>query len=170
MAMSFKVEAIDQVLGEAVVELGYPSLKEEQKQVIVAFLQGRDIYVVVPTGFGKSLCYACLPFAFDRLLGRATSIVIVISPVIALMEDQVRSFSSKGLRCVNVGNCSYETRLKIIHGEYQMVFISSEALLSNQRWRKMLLFGIYQRNFVGVVIDEAHCVRNWYGRIECMLV
>ena len=71
---------------------------------------------------------------------------------------------------MNVGTCSDETRLKIIHGEYQMVFISTEVLLSNQRWRKILLIGIYQGNLVGVVIDELHCVRYWYGRIECMLV
>ena len=151
--MSFQVEAIDKVLHEAVVELGYLSLKEKQKQAIIAFLQGRDVFVVFPMGFGKSLCYACLPCAFDRLLRRATSIVIVISPLIALMEDQVKSFSSRGIRSVKAGNCSDETRQKFIHGEYQIVFISPESLLSSQRWRKMLLFWHLE-------------VPNWGGNLE----
>ena len=49
-------------------ELGYPRLKPEQDDVIETFVKGRDVFAVLPTGYGKSLCYGCLPLVFDRLL------------------------------------------------------------------------------------------------------
>ena len=55
------------------------------------------MFVVLPTGYGKSLCYGCLPAAFDSLRSEVKSVVIVISPLVALMKDQVKVFQSKGL-------------------------------------------------------------------------
>ena len=68
--------AASDYLEEAIVSA---SLKVEQKKAMTAFLRGSDVFVVLPTGFGKSLCYTCLPPAFDKLLKRDTSIVLVIS-------------------------------------------------------------------------------------------
>ena len=51
---------------EAAMELGYSSMKREQVEVAVALIEGRDVFAILPTGFGKSLCYACLPVAFDK--------------------------------------------------------------------------------------------------------
>ena len=53
---------------EAARELGYTDLKQEQLRVVEAFVEGRDVFAVLPTGYGKSLCYACLPIVFDKLL------------------------------------------------------------------------------------------------------
>jgi len=60
--------------------LGYPHLKEEQRSVIINFVTGNDVFAVMPTGYGKTLCYACLPNLFDQLLGTDNSIVVVVSP------------------------------------------------------------------------------------------
>ena len=68
---------------------------------------------------------------------------------------------SRGIRSVKAGNCSDEIRQRIINGEYQMAFIIPEALLLKKRWRNMLLCEVYQQNLIAVVVDEAHCVRNW---------
>ena len=62
-ADSFITEAVVAAAGD----LGYSSLKEEQLKVVTAFLEGRDVFAVLPTGYGKSLCFGCLPLAFDRL-------------------------------------------------------------------------------------------------------
>ena len=53
----------------AAKDLGYPDLKPEQQDIVETFVKGRDVFAVFPTGFGKSLCFACLPIVFDKLLG-----------------------------------------------------------------------------------------------------
>lgn len=78
--------------------LGFSELKPKQNEVIISFLRGQDVLGVLPTGYGKSLCYCCLPHAFDLLSQKisshqraaASSIVVIISPLIALVKDQVR--------------------------------------------------------------------------------
>ncbi len=70
-------------------KLGY-SVKSEQLEVITGILR-RDVFVVLPTGFGKSLCFQCLPLLYDRLFPEeANSIIIVVTPLTAIVKDQVR--------------------------------------------------------------------------------
>ena len=69
--------------------LGYSTLKEKQKDVILNFLSGNDVFAVLPTGYSKSLCYTCLPMAFDNILRTKGSIVVVITPLTAIIKDQV---------------------------------------------------------------------------------
>ena len=70
----------------------YPTLKPEQLDVLLNFVKGRDVFAILPTGFGKSLCYACLPRTFDEILSkeRGYYIVVVVTPLLAIMNDQVR--------------------------------------------------------------------------------
>ena len=87
------------------------------------FLGGNDVFVSLPTGYGKSLCYAALPWAFDILLKRDSSnmskrsIVIVISPLLALIQDQLASLSVKGLYvgCIT-GDSTEEQRSRVQQG------------------------------------------------------
>ena len=65
--------------------LGYPSMWPEQHAALKAFLKGRDVFVSLPTGFRKSLCYAILPGASNTLRGMAMLIAVVVSPLITLM-------------------------------------------------------------------------------------
>lgn len=85
------VESTKDSVCRAAEELGYPSMKPEQLEVVLQFVKGRDVFAVLPTGFGKSLCYACLPSTFDRVLQkeRGYSIVVVVTPLLAIMKDQV---------------------------------------------------------------------------------
>ena len=75
---------------EAIQRLGYSTMKPEQLQVVSGIVSGRDVFAVLPTGFGKSLCYACLPTVFGLvLLVKGTSIVLAVAPLTAIMKDQL---------------------------------------------------------------------------------
>ena len=89
---------LEVIVSSAVAELGYDSVKLEEKAALLAFLRGRDVFVSLPTGYGKSLCYAALPAAFDSLRrSPSQSILVVVSPLIALRKDQVATLSGRGL-------------------------------------------------------------------------
>ena len=156
-------EDLKAIVLDAARSLGYVSLKNEQETALLAFLRGYDVFVSLPTGYGKSLCYAALPAAFDKLkTGRSKSIVIAVSPLIALMKDQVSALSAKGLAVGCVTSESSDTELaQVRNGHYQLVFFSPEALLGVRRWRQMLQGELYSQRIVAFVVDEAHCVKKW---------
>ena len=85
-------DAIVAAAQESARNLGYLGLKELQLKVVVSFVTGNDIFAVLPTGYGKSLCYACLPGTFDLVhhcTPEESSIVVVVTPLTAIIEDQV---------------------------------------------------------------------------------
>ena len=85
----------ENALAIAAQALGYSTLKDKQIEVVRNFLEGHDVFGVLPTGYGKSICFACLPLIFDHLSGlKESSIVIVVAPLVAIMKDQVCSTCS----------------------------------------------------------------------------
>ena len=88
---------VDEVLSRAATMLGYKSLKPQQIAVIKAFVSGRDVFAVLPTGYRKSVCFAILPLVFDSLCSSTDSIVLCVSPLTSLMLDQHSKFSPKEL-------------------------------------------------------------------------
>ena len=82
---------IQAAVSEAAGTTGYSSLRPRQAKVVEEFLSGRDVFVSLPTCSGKSLCFCLLPKAFDALRGTKSvdrqSIVVIVSPLIALMKD-----------------------------------------------------------------------------------
>jgi superfamily II DNA helicase RecQ len=89
-------EDIDRAVRAAAQEMGYSKLRENQETVVKTFLQCRDVFVSLPTGSGKSLCYCILPLVFDKIKRKETeSIAVVVSPLIALMKDQVMGMTRK---------------------------------------------------------------------------
>ena len=142
------------------LELPFPSLKHQQEGAVMAFLQGRDVFVGLPTGFGKTIIPALLPRCFDLLHGVDGSIILIISPLIALMVDQSKRFCEMDLTCGSVGE-SEEMDKKILDGKYQIVISSPEAILQKPIYRSMLLSDIYQRKLAAIVVDEAHSICKW---------
>ena len=93
----------DSALQHSLCRLGVATItpKPEQRKAVQSIYQGRDVFVWLPTGFGKSLCYEVLPFVMDHKLGRvgsAASLVLIVSPLIALMTDQVSSLRKRGVK------------------------------------------------------------------------
>ncbi len=154
-ALTHLQSGIDLVISEVTSDLGL-TLKPKQEICLQKFASGRDVFVSLPTG------YVC----FDALRGvSGQSIVLVVSPLIALMKDQVGSITKMGIRATFISDkesISTQTKQEIERGEYQVIFVSPEALFFSTQWRRILSSRIYCLNLVGFVVDEAHCIKKWY--------
>ena len=148
---------ITSCMEDVCLSLGYSELRSQQKDAIKAFVAAHDVFVSLPTGFGKSLIYGCLPLLFDKLRCKLkpSSIVIVICPLIALMKDQVERFKSLGIQAAYVGDQSLDTAA-FLTGDVKLIFISPESLNRGSLWRDVISSDVYQQNVVAFVIDEAH--------------
>ena len=85
------------IIKEVGSSLGYERLKEEQYAVLKDLIGGKDVFAALPMGFGKSLCFACLPGVFDVIMGTENSVVVVLSPLIAIVKNQVIFLTLKSL-------------------------------------------------------------------------
>ena len=124
-------------------------------------VEKEDVFVNLPTGSGKSLIYQALPLVFDHVSNMNGHIVVVVSPLVSLMDDQVKHLQSLGLSAVNISSDSEPDRSKIEKGEYSVVYGSPEAWLMNERWRCMLSNDVYSRKLCAIAVDEAHVIRQW---------
>ena len=93
-------DRVDAAIHSAVSRLGFSELRPKQLLCIRRFVEGHDVFVSLPTGSGKRLCYSVLPWTFDALKRRHRSTVLVISPLDALMKDQQRSLQSRGVKAI----------------------------------------------------------------------
>ena len=91
---------IDKALDIASQRMGYERFPK-QREAVEAFISGRDVFVCLPTGYGKSFCYGCLPIDFDCLRGQ-TSIVVVVTPLVAIIKKKALNFEKKGLTAVYI--------------------------------------------------------------------
>ena len=156
--------ALEELVHIIASKLGF-ALKEMQKEAILHFISNRDTFVALPTGYGKSIIYGCLPLLFDSLRGlpSGTSIALVVCPLKAFMMDQTLRFREMGISSAYVGDVSC-SRERFIEGEFQLVFISPESLYSRgSTWRSIIKSDLYQQRISSFVIDEAHLIKNWYA-------
>ena len=144
-------------------------LKAEQKEVVREVYEGNDVFVWLPTGFGKSLCFECLPFVFDMKLGRVTgtnrSVVLVVSPLVSLMVDQVSNLISRGVSAA-IMSSRREIDKKLLVSEqcicaYSLLFAAPEAVVGERKWKEKLSEAPLHSHIVAVAVDEAHCVSKW---------
>lgn len=139
--------------------LPHGTLHKAQIQSIAALLGNRDVLLIAPTGFGKSLCYQ-VP---TRILGKPT---LVISPLIALMNDQASAMKACGIKvaCLHSGIRDFDQWRAIsrwIIGELDILFTSPEKLM-----RRQLLDSLVLNSPGLIVIDEAHCISTWGARFR----
>ena len=139
---------------EALARFGHEDFREGQREPIEAVLRGEDAVVVMPTGAGKSLCYQV-----TALMLPGTT--LVVSPLIALMKDQVDALERKGMAVTlinsTVGRGEMERRLKgMVDGEYKLVYVAPERF-RNSAFRSALA----KTRLSMVAIDEAHCISQW---------
>ncbi|MGI9178570.1 MAG: DNA helicase RecQ [Pirellulales bacterium] len=133
---------------------GFDTLRPLQAEAIAAALDGRDSLVVMPTGGGKSLCYQLPP-----LVGESTD--VVLSPLVALMKDQVDALEAIGYPAAALhGGMSQEerggVRDRLAAGELRLLFVAPERLVNTGLLDQLAQVGVKR-----FAIDEAHCISHW---------
>ena len=133
---------------------GYDSFRPGQEAVINAILKGRDILAVMPTGAGKSLCYQVPAMLLS-------GITLVISPLISLMQDQVKALNEAGVNAAFINSSLSEKELKdtfknAYKGHYKIIYVAPERLLSEG-----FISFVKSVEISMVTVDEAHCISQW---------
>jgi len=130
------------------------SLKPIQEQIIKDVLNGKDLLIVLPTGMGKSLCYQLPAYLMDGCF-------LIISPLIALMEDQVAKLRAKKIpaACIHAGlsPADIQTQLQALEqGQLKCLYLTPERVVQS----KFLAY-LQRQKISGCAIDEAHCILHW---------
>jgi len=133
---------------------GYDSLKKEQYDIINNIIDGRDVCAVLSTSYGKSMCYQ-IPFLYTR------KCVLVISPLIALMDDQTRQLNDSNIPVCNLNSSNTDRSNSIsaiLKGENKIIYTTPEYITRNL----VLLEKLYNNDALCLIaIDESHCISNW---------
>jgi ATP-dependent DNA helicase RecQ len=138
---------------------GYESFRLGQQEIIEQALQNRDLLVIMPTGGGKSLC-----FQLPALL--KPGVMIVVSPLIALMQDQVQALQDNGIGATFLNSSLTpaqvrERRQAILSGQIKLLYVAPEGLMGEELAAGLLPQLHKQVGISAFAIDEAHCVSEW---------
>jgi ATP-dependent DNA helicase RecQ len=148
---AIKEDAIKKTLRDV---WGFDGLRGEQEALVQQVLSGQDLLAVLPTGYGKTLCFE-LPAVLT------SGITLVVTPLVALMEDQVTKGRQRGLKSAALhGGLSRPDRKAVLkgmaEGDWSLLYISPEGLLHPAVW------SVVQKSpVVRMVLDEAHCAISW---------
>ena len=133
---------------------GYDSFREGQGEIIDTILSGRDALAIMPTGAGKSLCYQVPALLLP-------GITLVVSPLISLMQDQVKSLNEAGIHAAYINSSLTEGQINkalsfAARGVYKIIYVAPERLET----ASFLSFALHTPISM-VTVDEAHCISQW---------
>ncbi|MBL0329361.1 MAG: RecQ family ATP-dependent DNA helicase [Bacteroidetes bacterium] len=133
---------------------GYRSFRPSQEEIIQSVLDGKDTLALLPTGGGKSICFQVPALCQD-------GICIVISPLIALMKDQVENLVKKGIKAIAITSAMHKREIDIaldncVHGNIKFLYLSPERLET-----EIVKVRLQKMNVNLIAIDESHCISQW---------
>ncbi len=136
------------------IYFGYDSFRKGQEDIVNTILSGRDVLSIMPTGAGKSICYQVPALILS-------GITLVISPLISLMQDQVKSLNEAGIHAAFINSSLSDSQIskaldRAAQGIYKIIYVAPERLES---W-EFLQFAM-KAQISMVAVDEAHCVSQW---------
>jgi len=149
--MNDGMDRAEQILRSA---FGFDNFRHSQQAVIEQLLSGNDAFVLMPTGGGKSLCYQIPALVLD-------GVAIVVSPLIALMQDQVDALRQLGVSAAFLNSSlsvdeAFAVEQQLLNGEIDLLYVAPERLLNPR------MLGLLERCQLSLfAIDEAHCVSQW---------
>jgi len=137
---------------------GFQAFRAHQREVIETVIYGRDCLLLMATGRGKSLCYQ-----FPSLLLRDKKgyrcVTVVVSPLLALIEDQVAGLRANGISALAVGSAATNDEVEgALRGDYALLYVTPERL---EGWLDSLVTLHNNVGLAALAIDEAHCVSQW---------
>ena len=133
---------------------GYDAFRDKQQDVVSSVLEGKDTLALLPTGGGKSICYQVPALVMPGLC-------LVISPLIALMHDQVENLKKRGIKAIAITSGMSKKQIDIqldnvIYGDTKLLYVSPERLKTH-----LFLARFQKMNINLIAVDEAHCISQW---------
>ncbi|MBL7889587.1 MAG: RecQ family ATP-dependent DNA helicase [Bacteroidia bacterium] len=133
---------------------GYRSFRPLQEDIIHSILNGNDTLALLPTGGGKSICFQVPAMSKE-------GICIVVSPLIALMKDQVENLTSRGIKAIAITSAMHKREIDIaldncVHGNIKFLYLSPERLES-----EIVKVRLQKMKVSFIAIDESHCISQW---------
>ena len=133
---------------------GYDSFRPKQEEIVRTALEGRDVLAILPTGGGKSVCFQ-VPAMIRE------GVAIVVTPLIALMKDQVQNLNDRRIKalCIHAGMGRREVELALnnaAYGDFKFLYVSPERLGT-----PLFKNFVREMNVSFIVVDEAHCISQW---------
>ena len=149
----------DTLLAELKQRFGFDSFRPGQEAIVRDILDGRDVLAIMPTGGGKSLC-----FQLPALL--RSGVCIVVSPLIALMQDQVRQLQDNGIEATFINSSLDRQEIarrfaKLERGDLKLLYVAPERLLQAEFEGEVMPRLQATHGISSLVVDEAHCVSEW---------
>ena len=171
-------DLLQQSIQSAATKLQIETVRDKQEEALLQYLRNRDVFVSLETGGGKSLIFQAAPLCWDFLKSkrepqvqnvRQLSLAIVISPITALIEDQISSLTKKNIAAIHLHRPADDEKdsdkwesqaFKLSNGEVSVLYASPETL-ATKCCRDLLTTRNVRENICGIFVDESHCIYKW---------
>ena len=166
--MDYVSESVFEEILASVLDERFPeieSLTEHQREALLAVINRKDVFAILPTGHGKSIIFQLLPDVCKYLCLSGYSyphhaIILVVCPLKSLVDSHLRELRNRGISAASLSSEDVDEN-NLLKGTYSFVFGSLESFLQNEKWRNMLRSNVYQDRTFAIVTDEVHVVPKW---------